>query len=258
MTPDNSGYDHGCDDAGLDRSDRYINEPRKGPDFHTGSFMRGYNEGFDACSGGGQASHGNSGLRVIVTVENVPAYVVGEEAGITITSADDISVYRAVMIPVASSFFTELQFAPGDVSLGEPISACVYINNELNACGQTANSEEKKPELVDIYLQGSGAGPNESPPDRDGSGPAAAADIGRYYEGFDWQGVCMNPLVRNYISQPCEVLVTSDGNALTSQGKQAMENILCPQGPSILSTIELFYEPIPSNLKNELANTCDW
>jgi hypothetical protein len=27
----------------------------------------------------------------------------------------------------------------------------------------------------------------------------------RYYEGLDWQGIGENPLLRNYISQPCEV-----------------------------------------------------
>jgi hypothetical protein len=72
------------------------------------------------------------------------------------------------------------------------------------------------------------------------------------------QGVCKNPLVKNYISEPCEVLVTPDGNALTSQGKQSMENLLCPQGPSILSTIELFYGQLSDNLKNELTNACGW
>jgi hypothetical protein len=51
--PYESGYDHGCDDAGIsDPSERYINQPGKGPSFHTGSFMRGYNDGFDACSDG--------------------------------------------------------------------------------------------------------------------------------------------------------------------------------------------------------------
>lgn len=48
-----SGYDHGCDDTKLDPSERYINEPGKGPEFHTGTFMDGYNAGFNACSGGG-------------------------------------------------------------------------------------------------------------------------------------------------------------------------------------------------------------
>ena len=48
----NFGYDHGCDDAGIAPSDRYINQPRKGSSFHTNEFMDGYNDGFDACSVG--------------------------------------------------------------------------------------------------------------------------------------------------------------------------------------------------------------
>jgi hypothetical protein len=60
-----SGYDHGCDDAGIpDPDDRYINQPGKGPSFHTDRFMDGYNEGFDAYSGGndgGEESERGSG-----------------------------------------------------------------------------------------------------------------------------------------------------------------------------------------------------
>jgi hypothetical protein len=51
-SPYESGYDHGCDDADIsDPDDRYINQPEKGPDFHTNEFMGGYNDGYDACSG---------------------------------------------------------------------------------------------------------------------------------------------------------------------------------------------------------------
>jgi hypothetical protein len=47
----NSGYVHGCYDAGIsDPDDRYINRPGKGPSFHTISFMNGYNDGFYLCS----------------------------------------------------------------------------------------------------------------------------------------------------------------------------------------------------------------
>jgi hypothetical protein len=50
-SPYDSGYDHGCDDAKIsDLDDRYINQPEKGPSFHTNEFMRGYNDGYDACS----------------------------------------------------------------------------------------------------------------------------------------------------------------------------------------------------------------
>jgi hypothetical protein len=77
-----------------------------------------------------------------------------------------------------------------------------------------------------------------------------------YYEGLDWWGICNNSLVRSYISQPCENLVSPDHYALTSQGKIVLEGILCPKGPSILSTIELFYGRIPDKTKNELGIAC--
>lgn len=46
-----SGYDHGCDDAGT--SDRYINQPGKGSAIHIDEFMSGYDDGFRAFSGSG-------------------------------------------------------------------------------------------------------------------------------------------------------------------------------------------------------------
>src|SRR3712207_5209000 len=50
-SPFDSGYGHGCSDAGIfDPSSRYINEPGKGPSFHSDDFMSGYYAGFSACS----------------------------------------------------------------------------------------------------------------------------------------------------------------------------------------------------------------
>ena len=48
-TPYQAGYDHGCSDAKLTFSERHINQPGKGPSFHTEEFMSGYNAGFSAC-----------------------------------------------------------------------------------------------------------------------------------------------------------------------------------------------------------------
>ena len=48
-TPWQAGYDHGCSDAQLPFSARYINQPDKGPQFHTQEFMSGYRAGFSAC-----------------------------------------------------------------------------------------------------------------------------------------------------------------------------------------------------------------
>jgi hypothetical protein len=53
-SPYDSGYDHGCDDAGIsDPGDRYINQQGKGPSFHTEEFMNGYDAGFNGCSSSG-------------------------------------------------------------------------------------------------------------------------------------------------------------------------------------------------------------
>jgi hypothetical protein len=60
-SPYNSGYDHGCDDAGRSESDKYINEPEKGPSFHTNEFMDGYYAGLNACSRGGGGGGGEGG-----------------------------------------------------------------------------------------------------------------------------------------------------------------------------------------------------
>ena len=53
----NSGFSHGCSDAKIsDSSKRYINQPGKGSNYHTPEFMRGYNDGFDSCSGDNDSS----------------------------------------------------------------------------------------------------------------------------------------------------------------------------------------------------------
>jgi hypothetical protein len=49
-TPFQAGYDHGCSDAKLTFSKRYINQPGKGPSLHTIEFMKGYNTGLEACN----------------------------------------------------------------------------------------------------------------------------------------------------------------------------------------------------------------
>ena len=60
-TPFQAGYDHGCNDAKVMFSARYINQPGKGPSFHTQEFMSGYNGGFSACSGKASAVASNVG-----------------------------------------------------------------------------------------------------------------------------------------------------------------------------------------------------
>jgi hypothetical protein len=100
-----------------------------------------------------------------------------------------------------------------------------------------------------------------SPTTRDGSdkiNPPRNQLTDRYYEDYDWRGVCNNPFASNYISQPCDTLVTPDGNALTPNGKQVMEGLLCPQGRGIIGTLEMFVGSIPDHLESELATACGW
>lgn len=57
-SPYDSGYDHGCDDATIsDPSERYINQPEKGPSFHTSEFMDGYYSGVENCSSDNDSSY---------------------------------------------------------------------------------------------------------------------------------------------------------------------------------------------------------
>jgi hypothetical protein len=80
-SPYESGYNHRCNDANIsDPDDRHINQPEKGPSFHTDEFMRGYNNGYNAgsqnsASEGGEESNSldgnNNGLRVIVHTAGV-------------------------------------------------------------------------------------------------------------------------------------------------------------------------------------------
>lgn len=48
-SPYESGFDHGYNDAQLYYpSEHYINQPGKGPEFHTSDFMNGYYDGYAA------------------------------------------------------------------------------------------------------------------------------------------------------------------------------------------------------------------
>ena len=156
-----SGYDHGCDDSGIsDPGERYINQPEKGPSFHTNDFIQGYDEGFNACreGGGGFDQPGE-----------IPSYNPPQPG--------EIPHY-----PTQPDFE---QGSPGRDQTQEP------------------------------YYP-----PNEE----------------RHYEGQDWWSICRS--VDNLLSEPCETLVTPDGNALTAEGKRVLEKVLCIAGQPIVGLLQ--------------------
>ena len=69
-SPYDSGYDHGCDDAGRSESDKYINQDEKGPAFHTQEFMSGYYSGLNACSSSGGKDGGDGGFNLMNSLLN--------------------------------------------------------------------------------------------------------------------------------------------------------------------------------------------
>jgi hypothetical protein len=61
LTPFQSGYDHGCDDAKIpdsNKNERYIEQPGKGRAYHTVEFMNGYEYGFTQCKSSGEGNPG--------------------------------------------------------------------------------------------------------------------------------------------------------------------------------------------------------
>lgn len=144
-SPYESGYDHGCDDADIsDPNDRYINQPEKGPSFHTDEFMRGYNSGYDACSAssGDEESNGSvsndEGLRVIVHMAGVGlACVYSEKQDLGCNEVDDPGTIEFV-------------FSEGSVETGEEFTACFKDreNEPFYKCETLENRPESEPEHV--------------------------------------------------------------------------------------------------------------
>ena len=157
--PYESGYDHGCDDAGIsDPSERYINQPGKGPSFHTGSFMNGYNDGFDACSDGigddnnAENNAVDENLRVIATLDmstygnqycdsktfDIRVYVQSELAQEKIVGACDGQ---------------ETTFNGLNVGSSSSYRVCAYGNDlDLSGCRTAVNGPESEPERVTISV----------------------------------------------------------------------------------------------------------
>jgi hypothetical protein len=87
-----------------------------------------------------------------------------------------------------------------------------------------------------FYACGGGGGGGFDQPERDFS-PGSGGFQGsgeRYYEGWNWRQICSD--VQNFLAESCDDLVTSDGNALTAEGKAALERIACG-GQAILGVL---------------------
>jgi hypothetical protein len=94
----------------------------------------------------------SSGLRVFVYVHNAGEYI-GKEASVTVNTSQDYDKYKEVIVPQAD-FYVEFQYDEGVVAVGDEIAGCANIyGTNVDGCASTWNSEDKKPERIDIYLE---------------------------------------------------------------------------------------------------------
>lgn len=108
-----SGYGHGCSDAKISvDSQRYINQPGKGPSYHTSDFMDGYYQGFDYCS---------------TTVNNLP-YESGYNHGCSDAKIDDVTKRYINQVGTGPAFHTN-EFMRGYY---DGFDTCLDNNNSSN------------------------------------------------------------------------------------------------------------------------------
>ena len=180
---------------------------------------------------------------------NFSIYTQPAKGTITFTKINSTSV-NATYFPLENGILTDsfsykTSNGVSDSNIGK-IALTFFPTQTLDNGNTSSNVQSQPPVNQSLREQQQ---PGNTEPNQTYSG---------YYKGLDWWGICNNSLVHSYISQPCETLVTPDHRALTLQGKTVLEKILCQKGPSVLSTIELFYGSIPDKAKNELSIACGW
>lgn len=164
--PYQSGYNHGCEDARIsDSSDRYINQPEKGPGFHTNAFVDGYYNGFNACSDvsdnnvedEGNTSNGEK-FRVLVrfvegqdggNIDFVRVYVKEYPQYFSQPDLDD-AFYNDD--PYTGIYKDELVMPSGLINNGETFNICIDDKDEniTLACYRLENTEKRGPEELTI------------------------------------------------------------------------------------------------------------
>jgi hypothetical protein len=153
--PYRSGYDHGCSDAKIsDSSKRYINQPGKGPSFHTSEFMRGYNDGFESCHSDNNDPSTSGIFRVIVHVTNQsPQDISG---GITISvDHQPQNIFRSaygLYFPAGETTSTTFTFKSSEVPVGTDFEVNVDYDDDYNQYKFGENSPVKRPELVNFVI----------------------------------------------------------------------------------------------------------
>jgi len=153
----NSGYSHGCSDAKIsDSSKRYINQPGKGPNYHTQEFMNGYNDGFEICHNGNNSPPSNSKgiFKVIVEVTNQsPQDTYG---GITVSVGQyPENIFKPaynIYFPAGQTVSKTFTFKSSDVPVGTEFEVNLDYGDDYNQYTFGKNTPVKKPEIVKFNI----------------------------------------------------------------------------------------------------------
>ena len=172
-SPYRSGYNHGCDDAKIsDPSDRYINQPEKGPSFHTDEFMNGYDDGFNACSSDDNSTNGSDSnslsnrdkFRVSVTFIEGPDRNV-DDARVYIQEYPQFGIPGGTdsgFIDLIDAFYNDspytgiwedqITMSSDLIDVGEEFHVCIEDTKKdaTLACYELENGPESEPEHLRI------------------------------------------------------------------------------------------------------------
>lgn len=155
-SPYESGYAHGCSDAKIsDPSKQYINQPGKGPTYHTDQFMDGYYNGFNVCSEVDlQISKNKGSFKIIVEVTNQLSH--DTYGGITVSVGNyPQNIFKSdynIYFPAGQIVSKEFTFKSEDVPVGTEFEVNLDYGDDYNQYTFGKNTPPKKPEIVQFTI----------------------------------------------------------------------------------------------------------
>jgi hypothetical protein len=155
QSPYDSGFDHGCSDAKISNPDnRYINQPGKDPAYHTGSFMNGYNDGFDSCFTSNSPQSNQGMFKIIVTVINHSDN--GIYGGITVSvnhyPQNFFQSSYGIYFPPGETISKTFNFKSNDVPIGTDFEVNIDYGDDYNQYKFGTNSPSNSPESIHFNI----------------------------------------------------------------------------------------------------------
>lgn len=157
QTPYSSGYDHGCDDAKIaNPDDKYINQPGKGPSYHTGSFMNGYYDGFDGCfdSNTPPTTTSKGTFKIIVEVTNHSFRDIYGGMTVSVDHYPDnlLKSAHGIYFPAGGTLSKIFTFRSGSVPVGTGFEVNIDYGDDYNQRQFGENSPLNKAEVIHFNI----------------------------------------------------------------------------------------------------------